>query len=1270
MADKTLELALRIVAEATGKQNIEQLVQELKNIEQSADAANPATKNLSDLLNELEQRAKSAAPQTEQLSDEIDNVSTSTDKAAPAAKKLTDSIDELENTTKKAAPNTQKFNDEIDNVSTSTSKAVPGAEKLSDSIDELDNTTKTAAPNTQKLNDEIDNAAKSASNAAPKAQQYSENLDNVSDSAQKTNKQIKELEAASKILTDQLGNIEAQKAAIARYEQLSQSLAENERAYTRAGTSLTELVTKQKAAKQADNDYIAGIKKAETELAALTQKQKEATTDSAQYTAAIQKQQAELNELKTSQQATAKQVLEYNLNVKEAQTSVNSLSTTIVKNRGEFKQLEATLTATGKDLNNLSAETKQLDQQQVAAKISIDNVNTRLERQRKALNDTEKSADGFGSSIKQVTQDLLIMAGAYIGLDKLKDSVLGVLSAGDRAQSFSAQMAAMMGSIAAGEQATAWIKNFANETGTRLESAQQAFASLKTFGIDPMAGAMQSLVDYNAKLGGSQEKLEGIILAAGQAWAKQKLQGEEILQMVERGIPVWDLLAQVTGKNTVELQKMSESGQLGRDTMKALFDEMGKQADGQAAKSLERLSGQVTLISNKWEAFKIKMADSGVYQVAIDFMKQLNSEFDRLVKDGSIDLAAQKISAFFSSIITDGGESFKVLLDNINGFISGAERVVGAVRIVFNGFTAGIKTVAMAAVDYTSSMTDAFASVLDFVGADDLAQKAQFQADALKAVSQGFYESILEDGKNLNAAWEQLTQTSNEAIKTTVKATNEQVAASTEAQKANVTTVTETAGKAVNDLSLMMSKAGIVTSDSLKSTEEQAKQVYETLQEAYKNNEIGVYELEQAYTKWAAAAIDTASATKQTVPASVQAAAAALGLTKELDELIKKAKQLKPGFGDNATAADEFSAALSNTKSAMEKHKQVLDDSKASLKQKSEAQKEYNRLTGKVIEQETDLARVREIESMSLRDLSVENKKLNEELNELAAQYRNNAISADDYNQQKDRIAKILAVVNQQLGENKTAQDAATASTRAGTQATNDQVKANESASKSLREQKEELERVAASANRASSSVSRYNQSQRASVSDVVDYQEENGRSPYDLDSKEINEERERRAYADTQNTQFNKFSGQIDNASSNKALTELYNKINKQLTYLTREQKSTLNAAISAQQQAIKAQSTTQKAVEQVQTYTPTSTPSYTPPTNNYTPSNKASNGDLNSLTAAVRELITVLKNQQPSNGKTVRLELALPGGQSASLLAEFEEQFLQKLEQLSNTQ
>ncbi|WP_254606043.1 hypothetical protein [Pseudoalteromonas sp. JC28] len=61
MANKTLELALRIVAEATGKQNLEQLVAELRNIEQSADDAAPATDQLGQNLDETAQAAKQTA---------------------------------------------------------------------------------------------------------------------------------------------------------------------------------------------------------------------------------------------------------------------------------------------------------------------------------------------------------------------------------------------------------------------------------------------------------------------------------------------------------------------------------------------------------------------------------------------------------------------------------------------------------------------------------------------------------------------------------------------------------------------------------------------------------------------------------------------------------------------------------------------------------------------------------------------------------------------------------------------------------------------------------------------------------------------------------------------------------------------------------------------------------------------------------------------------------------------------------------------------------
>jgi len=469
------------------------------------------------------------------------------------------------------------------------------------------------------------------------------------------------------------------------------------------------------------------------------------------------------------------------------------------------------------------------------------------------------------------------------------------------------------------------------------------------------------------------------------------------------------------------------------------------------------------------------------------------------------------------------------------------------------------------------------------------------------------------------------------------------------------------------DVEKAYQELGLTSVKALDDTANKLRAAYELMQES----EQPLAVQRQAYLKWADAAIAAADATDKTVPSSVQAAAAALGLTKELDKLIAKANSLKPVTDTNSDAVNRFTRELDKTREAIATNQQVMASSTATAEQKAQAQAALNIQQQRLTEQTSDLNQVQQIELASLSELQREHTRLTNELEALNYAYQTGGLTAQEYNYQKERLGDVLAVVNNLLGDFKGAQDAATNATRAGTQATNEQVRANEFATKSLRAQKEELERVSTSATRAASSVNRYNSAQRASVSDVVDYQEKNGNSAYSLDTKAIREEKEKRQYSGLQSTQFNKFSGQIDSAGNTKALTELYNRINKQLTYLTSEQKRTLNTAISAQREALKAQNTTKKAVEQVQRFTPAPTQNYSQ-TPSYAPSTQTSNADLNSLKTVIRELVTQLKKQQPStnNAKTVRLELALPGGQTANILADFEEQFLQKLEQLSNTQ
>ncbi|TGE76026.1 phage tail tape measure protein [Pseudoalteromonas sp. KS88] len=1193
MADKTLELALRIVAEATGKQNIEQLVQELRNIEQSADAANPA------------------------------------------------------------------------------------ADKLSESLDQTDNSAKKTSQTAGKLANELDGLANQAD-------------------------------------------------LIRAFEQSKQKLEQQEIATAAAAQALDQLQTE---AKNTDKPFVQLARSLDAAEKDLTQMRTELTQQTSKHAA-----------------------------------------------------LQTALKRSDVDTNNLRVAKRDLAAQFDKSGRSVDKFSNELRTGTTAQRAQAQSLDGV---IGKVTA----LAAAYIGFDRVAQAVSQVFSTGDKFEKLGVQMQALMGGLAGGEKATAWVKEFTKNTPLQMGEVSQAFVKLKAFGLDPMDGTMQAITDQALKLGGGFQEVEGISLALGQAWAKQKLQGEEILQMVERGIPVWDLLEKVTGKNTVELQKLSSAGKLGRDVIKGLIDEMGRASAGSAAAQMALFSGQVSNAKDNMEQFYNLIAQSG----ALDWLKAnitaLNTEFAAMAKDGRLQEWAQKISDtivstgnaikntattlyeyreeiatvakvwlalkvgnYFSSVIS-GATTAIASLRTYTAAIGSTTVATNAAGIAAAKWSTALKAVGKAGL-YTWLITELIDVGLlykDLLVAEESLRKSQ-QASAIQAKaladelqmlanSTGLIirnsaelDALIESGK---LVWDEATQRYVN-LEYQQRKLAESTAAATEAERQRQELLTLSLPEALKTIQSLEQQAisldgvkigvdGFIQSiesarvaiagageqyqgqlvilDALKFKFEEHGALLErqkifagNVEKAYAelgltsvqalddtaNKLRAAYELmeeseqplavqRQAYLKWAEAAIAAADATDQTVPSSIQAAAAALGLTKELDKLIEKANALKPVTDTNSDAVNRFTRELEQTRDAIKTNQQVMASSTATAEQKAQAQAALTIQQQRLTHQTNDLTRVQQIELASLSELQREHSRLTDELERLNSRYQTGQLTAQQYNYEKQRLGDVLSVVNNLLGDFKGAQDAATNATRAGTQATNDHARAAANSVKSLDAQAAALGRVASAAASAKSRTESIGNG--ASVSDVVDYQDKNGRNAYELDTKAINRERERRAYAATQNAQFSKFNGQIDNANSSEALTEIYNRINKQLTYLTREQKSTLNAAINAQQQAIKAQSATQKAVEQVQTYTPAPTPSYKPsytaPTNNYTPSNNASNGDLNSLTAAVRELIALLKGHYGNtNGKTIRLELALPGGQTANILADFEEQFLQRLEQLSNTQ
>lgn len=467
-----------------------------------------------------------------------------------------------------------------------------------------------------------------------------------------------------------------------------------------------------------------------------------------------------------------------------------------------YKRNQSAIKNTASELNKLGVDTKSIVAEEQRLTNELDDGKRALEANRDAIKQKrieEKSAadvakdhasrvsaarEAMGAGVRQV----LAFAAAYVslsaafglvqqGLNLVRDGIYSMLQTGDKFELLDKRMASLMGSVAGGEQATAWIKDFAKNTPLEVADVTEAFALLKSYGLDPMDGALQAVVDKNEQLGGGMERLTGISSALGQAYAKQKLQTEEILQLVERGVPVWGLLEKVTGKNTVQLQKLATEGRLGKDVIKALIAEMGKSAQGAAADSMTTLTGLVSNLKDVWSDFLDRVSSSGALDFAKNKLREVANTIDQMDKDGRLDKLAQALSNAF---VQGAGKveefakklldvDFNKLTDDSSAWLNNLGRSIDDValrvklftapfRTLFNGLTSGLSLVAGSLLKPLRMVMDAIAQVAqalpDMLGGEKIRSAVNSARDALNGLSAGLAEQIMQDGKDIRDAWD------------------------------------------------------------------------------------------------------------------------------------------------------------------------------------------------------------------------------------------------------------------------------------------------------------------------------------------------------------------------------------------------------------------------------------------------------------------------------------------------------------------------------------
>ena len=176
---------------------------------------------------------------------------------------------------------------------------------------------------------------------------------------------------------------------------------------------------------------------------------------------------------------------------------------------------------------------------------------------------------------------------------------------------------------------------------------------LKAFGFET-----EQLVDVTKRLadvaGATGADLGGIATAFGQIQAKGRLQGEELLQLQERGVNLQDELIDMYGLTAEEFRKALEGGKFSADAvniaLQNLTDAGGKYANGAIAQS-DTLNGRLSTLQDSIET------------LARTIGEDLGDEIKAIINLGI--RGVQSINRFIERI-SFGGKGVKADLDAAN----------------------------------------------------------------------------------------------------------------------------------------------------------------------------------------------------------------------------------------------------------------------------------------------------------------------------------------------------------------------------------------------------------------------------------------------------------------------------------------------------------------------------------------------------------------------------------------------------------------------------
>jgi len=285
--------------------------------------------------------------------------------------------------------------------------------------------------------------------------------------------------------------------------------------------------------------------------------------------------------------------------------------------------------------------------------------------------------------------------------------------------------------VATFEALNKWAKDMPVNTDKAIES----YKNLSAMGLKPTLKDMTVLVDTSSALGGGAETLQSVARALGQIHTKGKVSAEELMQLAEKGIPAYEILADKLNLTKKEVGDIGRAGVSSSAALKALMQGMEERFGGAAQNYMATWKGMIESSKALWVEFQRAVMQSGPF----DAMKKgLKSFLDYLgTNQGQMNLGrwAQETAVAVM-------QGFQIMVKSANIFYA----VMKNTQSMFAGLMSGVSKLKMSALDAKIEAKQNLVNSQDkdmreFLG-ESFLDKGQTQLKALQAQKKELQENV------------------------------------------------------------------------------------------------------------------------------------------------------------------------------------------------------------------------------------------------------------------------------------------------------------------------------------------------------------------------------------------------------------------------------------------------------------------------------------------------------------------------------------------------